>query len=119
MKSKNNPVTDEKKDFRVKMADGMQAELDEILKLRGMNRTEWLARVTRWFLDAPPTVQQGVLGQLPEDVDLAQIVLERMATEQAGEAVDVPWGKVVSVIRRALAQERRQSDESSPSKAVG
>lgn len=87
--------------------------LDALLRRRGTSRIEGYQRIFRWFLDQVPTIQVGVLDQLPEDIapDIARMVLTRMAGETA-----TPEGKAATLDAKTRRSEPAPAGKRSTSR---
>ena len=56
------------KRFPLDLEPVLMDKVDGLLAFRGIKRVEGVRRIFRWFLDQPESVQQLVLGQLPDDM---------------------------------------------------
>lgn len=88
-------VAKEKINYRIDIDSDVSGAMDELFKRRGVGRSEGMTRMMRWFLDAPESVQQDMLEQLPEDLrpNIARLVYEYML--ERGERADTgPAGSI-------------------------
>lgn len=67
------------KRFPLDLEPVLMDKVDGLLTFRGIKRVEGVRRIFRWFLDQPESVQQLVLGQLPDDMatDIYTLMIKR------------------------------------------
>ena len=77
-----------RQNINIELAEGSKNQLEIVRNRTGMTQKELVGRIINWFSQQDRTVQQIILGQIPQDiaVDVAKLMLEKMARESRAEA---------------------------------
>ncbi|MDX1683372.1 MAG: hypothetical protein R3336_09645 [Phycisphaeraceae bacterium] len=79
-----------RQNLNIELAGGTKKRLAEVREWNGMTQKEMVSRLIHWFCEQDRTVQQLVLGQIPEEIapDVAEMVLKKMKEQTGGEDED-------------------------------
>ena len=76
-----------RQNINIELGEGTKNQLEIVRDRTGMTQKELVGRIINWFAQQDRTVQQIILGQIPQEiaVDVAKLMLERMAREERTE----------------------------------
>jgi hypothetical protein len=78
--------------MRLELEPGSKKGLDEFCDRTGMTKVAALSRLIDWFCSQPDNVQAIIQGLIPKFIapDVAEIILERLATTKKGQGTFKP-----------------------------
>lgn len=81
-----------RQNINIELAEGSKNQLEVVRNRTGMTQKELVGRIINWFSQQDRTVQQIILGQIPQEiaVDVAKLMLEKMAREAMNNPVPPP-----------------------------